>query len=940
MRLLTAIVLGCVLASGLQPAAAQTNDEDALYAHIGQHFRAGEYAKAIPYAERYVELMTKRYGNAHPRLAGALNNLALLYDRQGRASESEPLYLRSLAIKEKTLAPNDPSLATAYNNMGSLYERQGRFAEAEPLYKRSLAVTEKAAGPDHQSVATVLNNLAGLYAIQGRYDDAVSLHKRALSIKEKTLGGDHPSVGTSYNNLATLYDRQRLYKAAEPLYKRALEIWEKVLGPEHIHIASALGNLAGVYINQSQFADAEPLQVRALAIVKKSLGSAHPLVATFYNNLGSLKERQGQYAEAKRLYKSSLAIMEKALGSDHPHVARILDSLGMLNAGLGEWQKAYERVHSASAITAARSLNGLDRYRDSQGGAAQRSRYFRDEVAVAWRLAEAKPERRKALLDTTFQAAQWSGRTVTATALGQMAARSRSRDPRLSGLVREQQDLSREWQVQDKKLVQAISMPAAQRNQNAIDALRSRVITIDNKLQTLGKRLENDFPAYAALANPKPLDIADVRKHLGPDEALIVYLVNATDSYVWAVTREKSVWKTIPRKQSEIEQGINDLRQSLDPIAALQSGSRGFTRVEACRGLSRLNKPCEAYDTDLERAHKLYVDLLGPVAKVVEHKRHLILVPSGPLTGLPFHMLLTASPPALRSQEERLRQASWLIRRHAVSVLPSVSSLSALRSVERKAKAERPFIGFGNPEFFKPKSRPQKRKTIQTVQTTRGYATYFRGKLADVDALSGNIAPLPDTALELAAVAKVLKAPKSDIVLGRRASESVIKSLSKDGRLDDYRIVHFATHGLIAGELEGLGEPALALSLPDKATAQDDGLLTASEVAELKLNADWVVLSACNTAAGSKPGAEAFSGLARAFFYAGTRALLVSHWPVVSEAAVKLTTQAFTAMQLEPEIGRAEALRRSMLALIDKGTPSQRHPSYWAPFVVVGEGAR
>ncbi len=113
----------------------------------------------------------------------------------------------------------------------------------------------------------------------------------------------------------------------------------------------------------------------------------------------------------------------------------------------------------------------------------------------------------------------------------------------------------------------------------------------------------------------------------------------------------------------------------------------------------------------------------------------------------------------------------------------------------------------------------------------------------------------------------------------------------------------------------------------------------ASEVAQLKLNAEWVVLSACNTAAGEKPGAEALSGLARAFFYSGSRTLLVSHWPVVSEAAVLLTTKTFASLQAEPGLGRAEALRRSMLSLIDEGEPYQRHPSYWAPFIVVGEGA-
>ncbi len=152
-------------------------------------------------------------------------------------------------------------------------------------------------------------------------------------------------------------------------------------------------------------------------------------------------------------------------------------------------------------------------------------------------------------------------------------------------------------------------------------------------------------------------------------------------------------------------------------------------------------------------------------------------------------------------------------------------------------------------------------------------------------------------------------------------------------------MLHFATHGTIAGEIEGTSEPGLILTPPKEQTELDDGYLSASEVAALKLDADWVILSACNTAAGGAEGAEALSGLARAFIYAGARALLVSHWSVNSAATVKLITSAVGAVTGNNKLGRAEALRRAMLALIDKDEPREAYPAYWAPFVVVGEGA-
>jgi CHAT domain-containing protein len=247
--------------------------------------------------------------------------------------------------------------------------------------------------------------------------------------------------------------------------------------------------------------------------------------------------------------------------------------------------------------------------------------------------------------------------------------------------------------------------------------------------------------------------------------------------------------------------------------------------------------------------------------------------------------------------------------------------------------------GFGDPVFNPALETPADRRAAKAAArsiATIAYTNFWRGAGVDRARLAQALPQLPDTADELSAVAKDVGAADTDIHLGRDARETTLKRAA----LAQYSIIYFATHGLVAGDVKGLGEPSLAFSMPDQPSELDDVLLTASEVAQLKLNADWVVLSACNTIAGDKPGAEALSGLARAFFYAGARALLVSHWAVDSGAATRLTTPTFDLLKNEPKLGRAEALRRSMLTYLDDASsPRNGYPAIWAPFALIGEGA-
>jgi Flp pilus assembly protein TadD len=284
------------------------NPEDplliSLYHRLGylyaDRLRTGKYDDyrleqnlAINYFQKAINLAL----NSNPDLARSLNNLAYLYYSTGRYAEAEPLYVRSLAIREKELGANHPDTATSLNNMAALYESTGRYAEAEPLLIRSLAIREQELGANHPDTATSLNNLASLYRSTGRDAEAEPLLIRSIAISEQELGANHPSTAASLNNLASLYESTGRYAEAEPLYVRSLAIREEQLGANHLDTASSLNNLAILYELMGRYAEAEPLYVRAVAILEQSLGANHSNTQSCIRNLQSLRQEIAEHQQ-------------------------------------------------------------------------------------------------------------------------------------------------------------------------------------------------------------------------------------------------------------------------------------------------------------------------------------------------------------------------------------------------------------------------------------------------------------------------------------------------------------------------------------------------------------------------------------------------------------------------------------------------------------------
>ena len=911
---------------------------------------------------RILSMAEEREGPDSPSLSSALAGLGGILADTNRLDEAETMLRRAVTLVEEHGGNADQ--AEAFNNLALLLIATNRLAEAESLYRRALPLAEHWRYPPQ--LASVLSNFAVLLQNTGRPDEAEPLLRRALAIDEEHFGTDHPDAISPLNNLAALLEETGRYPEAEQLLRRSLAIAEKAFGPDHPKISVRLNNLAALLVDTDRFAEAEPLLRRALAVDEKNLGLDHPGVTSPLTNLAELLLKTGRLPEAERVVRRALSIDEKSYGPAHPNTSRDLHNLAVLRSAAGDWTEA---AHLFGRMTAARTSRVTDAPPGDRQGLTKAllkrsARSYRQQARGFYRVASED----KSAAEDSFAAAQWALQSDAGDALAQMSARFAKGEGPLIDLVRQRQNLMVKRSGDDKNLLAA----AGRDDLPAAEVLRKSISETDNQLDIIDGQLAGQFPDYADLTNPKPLTIADVQALLAPEEALLLFLDVSRigplpgETLIWVITRETAIQRSASLDTEALSETIETLRCGLDQTLWQSETTAGKCRTALTSwagGVAPEGRPPQLLPFDLARAYQLYQALLGPDDDLIRDK-HLLIVPSGPLTSLPFSVLVTAAPEAaFPATVAGYGGAAWLGTRQPISILPSVASLKALRRLANTSKATKPYLGIGNPlldgdqddrqfgAFYAKRAQtardkqhcqqlPETRVVLATSQPVMSFDRLFRGTHADIEQIR-QADPLPETADEICDVGRRLGASDDDILLGSRASETTLKKLSDSGRLADYRFLHFATHGALAGEVENAAEPGLLLTPPAKGThdsqalERDDGFLTASEIASLKLNTDWVILSACNTASGASEKAEALSGLARAFFYAGARSLLVSHWAVNSDATVKLVTGAFEVLTENPKLTHAEVLQQSILALVSSGG-NEAHPSRWAPFVVVG----
>jgi CHAT domain-containing protein/tetratricopeptide (TPR) repeat protein len=858
----------------------------------------GEYKDAEAAYRRAILILELHGSKANTGIV--LDNLAVLMIAMGRYAEAEPLHKRAIALLEADLGLTHRSVGQAIANLGAYYNITGAHEEAEPLLRRGLEIAQAQKPQDLLQIATFEDNLGGTLALTGRTEEALTRRRAALENFKKVLSPNHPTFAVVHNNLGrTLLDVGDK-KGAETSFLKALAVNEAAFGADHINTSRTLVTLAEFLVDEGRRDEAAPLLSRATATIERVLGPGHPSGIYAYAALGRLERAEKRWPEARNAF-------AKAVRAE-----------------------LAQRDVSSGGRTVSDKLRGR----------AERE-VFAGLLEAMWHAGEVSATE-------SLNVGQWETITPAAAAVAALGARGAG-DPALGQLVRERQDLAAEWRARDLRLTELLAR--ATRDVPAETALRGRLEAIRARSAVLDREIAERNPKFSELSRPAPLPLDDIQRLLHPHEAALQFLVADDATHAWLVTRDKAQWVRIPATAREVRTLVGALRCGLDRS---EWEGAGAARCAARLGLGDRPAPgaAEPLPFDLARARGLAKILLGPFETAIEDK-DLVVVASGPLAQLPFQVLLAAAPVTdARGATDYARQP-WLGTRHAITVLPSFAALRSLREGARPSAAAAPFVGIGNPLLTG--ADGQDRSAFrQTVCSTEPSALKPAATLASTEALLGKLMrggavgmedlrrqpPLPETADELCMVARFLGAPADAVQLGAMASEANVKALSENQTLTSARVVHFATHGLVAGETQQFiakgAEPALLLTPPEKASEADDGLLTASEVATLKLDADWVVLSACNTAAGDATGAEALSGLARSFFYAGARALLVSHWAVESQATVRLVTGTFASLS-EARVGKAEALRRAISGMVVAGGPTS-HPSAWAPFVVVGEG--
>ncbi|MBL8515629.1 MAG: CHAT domain-containing protein [Betaproteobacteria bacterium] len=900
---------------------------ESLQALSNSHAHSGSYVLGLSLRERLAALpMTPA------RRVAVLGGIVPRYVRMRdlpaarRAADAT-----AAAFEEASRSPHselsaDMWASSLHYARASVQGHDGEWDKADASYRAAIAAAERAQSAASQSVNQTPQGSAGERNVTARNSD---LYERIY---------------------ARFLIRQERYLEAETVLRRQVARQIARLGARHVETAHSLGLFAELALHAGRFADAaelgravvklyDDMQVtrshirrdESARIVGRALAAqgdfAGALIA-FERAESDMAAERGRFGSLARIELDWILalIMEgqpaRAVGLLAPEIARLEDRFGADELSANLLRTAYELARARSGDTAAavgRLLELVPKVLESSASGARSAitavqvrRVLELYAGIIMSLPIDQLPKDVDPAAEAFRAAEGARANTTQGAVTRAALRFAATDPAIAALMRREQDLERELEDLNDYMQSLAYMPPEQRMQISLADTQQRARAVREERTAIRATLAERFPRYAALIQPVAPGIQEVRARLGPDEVFLAIATLDRETLVWAFGKTGEVQRhRVALGRKALLDRANTLRESF--VMDAQGGLKPY---------------------DFALAHQLYRDLLAPVAGAWADAGKIVVAVSGPLLQLPLSVLVTDVRPLVRKLRplySEYSQAAWLGTRVAFTYVPSAGSYVQLRSVPAGSPRRRAFAGFGDPQFNVGSAAARSPE----ISPVRNGGFLRKDASPDQWPTYGQLAPLPETRAEILAIAKALGADQEkDVFLGQAATLAQVRR----AQLGDRKVLMFATHGLVPGDLPGLDQPALALA--PEAGGEGSPLLRLEDVLALKLDSDLVVLSACNTAAGDGAGAEALSGLGRGFFYAGSRALVLTHWPVETESARDLTVSFFERKGRSGGLSFATALKDAMTDLMRRGTRevSYAHPMFWAPFVLVGDG--
>lgn len=821
------------------------------------HLLLGEVRRALEYFGPALKVWERT--NQRAQQAATLHNTGRAYEALGEFQPALEVYLRALALRR--LLNDREGVASELNSIGFVNGALGEWPKALEYYGQALALWRTAGNRRGEAVA--LGNIGRSQAALERTAMALDYYEQALKL--------HHELGNRQSAAVTLEDIGSLHAATGSSH-RALEFYEQSLS-----LRRATGDRWG-----------EASTLASIGLVHVSLGEVVRALEYLNESLVLHREVGDQRGEARVLY--GIARAERRQGKLDEARRRIEDALALVEsvrAGVGS------RQLRASFFASVR-------------------KYYEFDIDLLMQLHRARPA------DGYDALAVQAGERARARGLLELLTEAHAdiRQGADTALIAREHALA---ELLSAKSARRMQLAAARAAAAQLDALDREISAFEDEHQQVQAQIRRSNPRYAALTQPQPAGLAEIRQLLDDDSLLLEYALGEERSFLWAVTKDTLSSYELPT-QAEIARAATAVYELL---TARSRGERGETPEQRRLRVAR----AEAQLPDA--AARLSRLILGPVADRLKGRK-LVVVADGALQYIPFAML------PLPSDEAGARP---LVAEHEIVSLPSASVLSLIRKdVAGRHAAQKMIAVFADPVFSRDDERVKVNPGKQASPTVRPEAAADVRRIEhdnDQSVTLGRlvISRLPFTRQEaerILAVVPGTAAPGASVLKALDFNAS--RDAATSAELADYRYLHFATHGYLDSERPGLS--ALVLSLVDEQGAPRDGFLRANEIYNLRLLAELVVLSACQTGLGKEVKGEGLIGLTRGFMYAGAPRVVVSLWNVNDKATAELMAKFYERM-LKDGQRPAAALRSAQVEMWRQ--KQWQAPYYWAAFVLQGE---